>query len=77
MNETDVVFAIIDITMFGILEIQVLGNGNDTCYYAAVRNDHGLLLVDATERKVGDAIISARGRIVAYYKERSVRGELI
>ena len=77
MNEIDVVFAIIDVLMFGKLEIEVLGGGDDTCYYASIRNDHGLILVDATERRVGDAIVVVRDRIIAHYKGRNVQGELI
>ena len=74
-NEIDILFAIIDMLTLGKLEIEMLGGGNDTAYYVAIKNYTGDLMFDATERRVGDAIVSVRDQVVYSFLHSSPSGE--
>ena len=73
-NELDVTFAMIDVLMFGKLEIERLGGSSGDTYYATVSNYVGDIMFDATERRVGDVIVSLRDQVVANFKKYGPRG---
>ena len=75
MSDTDLLFALIDTLALGKLEIEMLGGGNDITYYVTVSNYVGHVMFDATDRRVGDAIISVRDQVVYSFLHSSPSGE--
>ena len=75
MNSMDVLFALIDTLALGKLEMELLGGGNDQAYYVAIKNYAGDIMFDATERRLGDAIISVRDQVVSDFLHSSPSGE--